>query len=136
MDNELVLALFITAVGMTLLFLSLALFYGLLTLMTRLFADRPAEDGGQDSGGLFSRLRRPQAQPVAETPAASATAGRSPDRLRAAVVAVAIARAEAEEVERARPQPGEDAARRETSAWWALHHQRRMDSHADTRRAR
>ena len=135
MDNELLLALFITAVGMTLLFLSLALFYGLLTLMTRLFEDRPAEAGGQAPGGLFFRLRRPQAQPAAETPAA-ATAARSPDRLRAAVAAVAIARAEAEEVERARPQPGEDAARRETSAWWALHHQRRMDSHADTRRAR
>ena len=127
MDNELFLALFITAAGMTLLFLSLGLFYGLLSLMTRLFEDQPA-----GSGGLFAKP-----QPPAEVATTEPEAPDEPDRLRAAVVAVALARAEAEQgSERTAPRAEGDAAGLEPSPWWSLHHQRRMDTHAATRRAR
>ncbi|MGD2041261.1 MAG: OadG family protein, partial [Anaerolineae bacterium] len=72
MDNELFLALFITAAGMTLLFLSLGLFYGLLSLMTRLFEDQPA-----GSGGLFAKPK-----PPAEVATTEPEAPDEPDRLR------------------------------------------------------
>jgi hypothetical protein len=127
LDNELFLALFITAVGMTLLFLSLGLFYGLLSLMTRVFKDHPTGSGGppaKPKAPVKVATREP------EVPEAS-------DRLRAAVVAVALARAEAARgSEGAAPRAEGDAAGLEASRWWSLHHQRRMDCHAATRRAR
>jgi hypothetical protein len=127
LDNELFLALFITAVGMTLLFLSLGLFYGLLSLMTRLFQDQPA-----GSSGFFAKRKLPVEVTTTEpgTP-------EGPDRLRAAVVAAALARAEAELGSESTAARGEgDAAGLEPSPWWSLHHQRRMDTHAATRRTR
>ena len=103
MDNSLVVVLVISVAGMTLLFLALAFFYGLLTLMTKEFRKRV----------VASDL------PVDEGPAALDSA----ETLRAAAIAVALARAEAEG--RAAPaildQEGESV-----SSWWALHHQRRL----------
>jgi len=119
-DNSLVVALGISVVGMTLLFLALIFFYGLLSVLTALFRVRPPAEaeGGQDRDGT--------------------RAGRDRVLLRAAAVAVALARAEAEQA----PPRGEPYARDErgtaqaTSPWWALHHQRELARNPGTRRTR
>ena len=102
-------ALAITAIGMTLLFLTLAFFYGLLSAMARFIEDKRS---GSSS---------------VETVAPDAGDAEAP--LRAAAIAVALARAGAEEraVSRGAPSPG-------PSPWWAAHHQRRLDPNPPVRR--
>lgn len=106
MEEPLAVALVISAIGMTLLFLSLVLFYGLLSLLTSITQERATAGAS------------PEAEPV----------GESETVLRAAAIAVAMARAEAE----ARPSPAGSAGTAEIaglgqmSPWWALHHQRQV----------
>ena len=100
---------------MTLLFLALALFYGLLSLMTRVLQD--------------------QASAPASLVETEAETGAEQAMLQAAAIAVALARAEAEQ--RAGPlgTPAADKVAA-VSPWWALHHQRQMTSAPNTRRVR
>ena len=109
-------ALAITAIGMTLLFLTLAFFYGLLSAMGSVIEDR-----------------RSGSKSVAVTPPA---ANDREAALRAAAIAVALARASAEEgaasagaLLHAGPSSG-------TSPWWALHHQRSLGHNPPVRRPR
>ena len=120
MDETLLLALLISVIGMTLLFLALGFFYALLSLITKIFRDR-------DSA----------AEPTEEEQVLTAAPASAPGEvLRAAAIAVALARAQAEENDRfgGVPQPGETTAGPEVSPWWALHHQRQVASHPKARR--
>jgi Na+-transporting methylmalonyl-CoA/oxaloacetate decarboxylase gamma subunit len=109
-------ALAITAIGMTLLFLTLAFFYGLLSFMASAIEDRPS---GSNSVAV--------APPAAKDQEAA---------LRAAAIAVALARANTdgravstESPLQAEPSPG-------ASPWWALHHQRSLNPNLPVRRPR
>lgn len=114
MDNALIIALIITAIGMTLLFLALTFFYGLLSLATRLFRERaPAPAVDVDLG-------EPDGQEAA---------------LLAAVLAVSLARAEGD----ALPKGGAGIEERPSawpSAWWTLHQQRNRNLGPSAWRAR
>lgn len=125
MDNSLLTALIISVIGMTLLFLSLILFYGLLLLLAAIFRDKPStlpqqavggEDAGDGGGG----------------------GGPEDARIQAAIVAVALARAEAEAatLPAVVVAPEGVAADQSVSAWWSLHHQRQITTNPDTRRSR
>lgn len=119
MEEPLVTALFITVVGMTLLFLSLVLFYGLLTLMTAVLKDRKQEQDGQ---GEYQGKKE------------AAQDGSDGVALQVAALAVALARAEVEqETGLAVDEHGADGA---ASSWWALHHQRRLAREPKARRTR
>lgn len=113
MENPILAALAISLLGMPLLFLALGLFYGLLTLLTSTVRDRAAQPAAQPA---------PEAADEAHEP-----------RLRAAALAVALARARAE-------PPGTigelSAEATPLSAWWALHHGRKLAPGADPRRGR
>jgi Na+-transporting methylmalonyl-CoA/oxaloacetate decarboxylase gamma subunit len=121
-DSSITSALMIALIGMTLLFLSLIFFYGLLSLLTAVIKDRPAPDRHTREGksGDGEMKARPE------------------EVLRAAVVAVALARAEAEE----RPDltttsvPGAASAEPAVSPWWSLHHQRQLGVNPSPRRSR
>jgi hypothetical protein len=98
---------------MTLLFLALALFYGLLTLITAVLKDKPAT----------------QERPVAGQRIESAE---ETARLRAAAIAIALARAEDEAgVIPSSPETDDQFI----SAWWALHHHRAVTLKPKRRRA-
>lgn len=122
MNGSITSALIIAGIGMTLLFLSLIFFYGLLSLLTAVVKDRsvPGRQKGEASRGEGE------------------TGTRSEELLRAVAVAVALARAEAEE----RPGltmtavPGEADAEPNVSPWWSLHHQRQLDPHPSVWRLR
>jgi Na+-transporting methylmalonyl-CoA/oxaloacetate decarboxylase gamma subunit len=106
MASSLGTVLLITVVGMTLLFLALALFYGLLSLMMATIKDRPAETKGQSVRGEVERNREEEAA------------------LRAAAIAVALARAEMEQEAGYAPAGGLGGP--QVSPWWILYHQRQM----------
>lgn len=114
MNEPLVMALGITVVGMTLLFLTLLLFYGLLSLLTVVFK-APAPAGGEAVSG-----------------SGGGPAGEEP-MLRAAAIAVALARTEAERASLPAllPEEGENV-----SPWWVLHQQRQLTRGAGRRRNR
>ncbi|MFN2227917.1 MAG: OadG family protein [Anaerolineae bacterium] len=108
--------LMITVLGMGLLFLALTFFYGLLTAMARLLQDR--------AGARKEHRAVAPVQPVTE-PQSVVAGSEEEARWQAAVVAVALARAALPAARThgpARPSTGEAAA----SAWWSLHHQRRL----------
>jgi Na+-transporting methylmalonyl-CoA/oxaloacetate decarboxylase gamma subunit len=111
-------ALIITAIGMTLLFLALAFFYGLMALMTAAVKDRPAS-------------RTPAVQQD-ETPGETAL----DVLLQVAAIAVSVARAEAEqEFELVGTVVQDEAAASGLlSPWWALHHQRQLALYSHRRR--
>jgi Na+-transporting methylmalonyl-CoA/oxaloacetate decarboxylase gamma subunit len=117
MENPLVTVLMITVLGMGLLFLALAFFYGLLSAMARGLKDRA--------------LRSPQA-PATCPEDAGEEEGRSlaETRLKAAAVAIALARARVQASPPGGPAPPAEAlpATQPPSAWWSLHHQRRLAS--------
>jgi Na+-transporting methylmalonyl-CoA/oxaloacetate decarboxylase gamma subunit len=120
--NSTLTALVIAVIGMSLLFLSLIFFYGLLSFLTAVVKDRPAPDRQKSEASRGEGAR-----------------GTRPDEvLRAAAIAVALARAEAEE----RPGltraagPGVTSAEPAISPWWSLHHQRRLGSNPSVRRVR
>jgi Na+-transporting methylmalonyl-CoA/oxaloacetate decarboxylase gamma subunit len=107
-------ALAITAIGMTLLFLTLAFFYGLLSAMARFIEDR--RSGNSDEAVV------------------APDGGDADAPLRAAAIAVALARAGAEEraVPRGAPLPPQPSPG--PSPWWAAHHQRRLGPNPGVRR--
>jgi hypothetical protein len=119
--DTLPIALAITAIGMTLLFLTLALFYGLLTLLTAAIRD----GAGVEAPDVVAD--QPPAKPVPD-------GGEADDLRRAAAIAVALAWAEADAGAAAprAEQPDEGPA----SAWWALHHGQRLARRNSTRRER
>lgn len=113
MASSLVTALVITIIGMTLLFLTLALFYGLLSLMMAPIKDRPASADSLEAKGEYVKGEEER------------------DREEAAAIAVALARAEAEQeagyaAARITTVPDGVATGQQVSSWWALHHQRQM----------
>jgi hypothetical protein len=115
-ENPLVAALVITAIGMSLLFLALLLFYGLLTLATRQRQSRP-----------------PSGPPVAATKGPS-HAGQEM-MYQAAALAVALARAEAEQASSLVSAPPGPTDLQIPSQWWSLHHQRRLARNQSRQRA-
>jgi hypothetical protein len=125
LDSSLLTALIISVVGMTLLFLSLILFYGLLLLLAAIFKDRPSTlpPPAAESEDAGDRERHE---------------GQDDALIRAAIVAVALARAEAEAVSgpAVAVAPEVAAAGQPVSAWWSLHHQRQITTSPDTRRSR
>jgi hypothetical protein len=123
LDNSLLTALIISVVGMTLLFLSLILFYGLLLLLASIFKDKPSS--------------HPQQVVVGEDPG-NGDGEPEDERVRAAIVAVSLARAEVEAVTRTAVMvaPEGTAAGQPASAWWSLHHQRQITTNPDMRRSR
>ncbi len=112
MDDTLLSALLITAIGMSLLFLVLAFFYGLLWLLTAVAQGRPAAN-------LQARSPAPGPEPEKEA------------TLEAAAIAVALARARA--IRRAGP-PVSPADITTADPWWSLHHQRQLTLNPGTRR--
>lgn len=146
MDSDLLVALFITLVGMTLLFLALCLFYGLLSLLTRLLPERstafPAsgQEAAPAGGGLWRRVamaaRRTGKASRQGLPTNAEQCGIESEQERqaiaqAAAIGVALARAEAErKAHPHRPPPDELASSRIPSAWWTLHHRRQLDTNA------
>jgi hypothetical protein len=109
-------ALAITAIGMTLLFLTLAFFYGLLSLMASVIEDRRSE-----------RNSVPVTLPAGQDEEAA---------LRAAAIAVALARASAEASIVSTGAPGQAEPAPGASPWWALHHQRSLGPNLPSRRPR
>jgi Na+-transporting methylmalonyl-CoA/oxaloacetate decarboxylase gamma subunit len=125
LNNSLLMALVISAVGMTLLFLSLVVFYGLLTLLAALVKDRP------------SSVTEQTAKRVG-TGDGKANDEQKDALIQAAAVAIALARAEAGEGSGfgALAIPAEAAADQPVSAWWSLHHQRQISVTQGGRRSR
>ena len=117
MDQDLIAALVISAVGITLLFLALALFYGLLVLLAVVFK-------GQASVGVGGPEPAGPASETADT------------ILRAAAIGVALARTDAEHPPNLDLIPDGDATAgsRSISPWWALHHQRQVMQKPGSRR--
>jgi Na+-transporting methylmalonyl-CoA/oxaloacetate decarboxylase gamma subunit len=116
LENPVVAALVISIIGMPLLFLALALFYGLLSLMTSVI---------RDSAALPARPAQEETVPGEDTA-----------RLQAVALAVAIARARGEQA----PGPagvgvGDGTARGQVSSWWTLHHQRQITAGRNRRRS-
>jgi Na+-transporting methylmalonyl-CoA/oxaloacetate decarboxylase gamma subunit len=106
MDSPVTISLVVSGVGMLMLFLALAILYGLMYLMTALIKDRPeAGTGGQGGRG-------------AEEQEAGSR------KRQAAVIGVALARAEQElsPIGALRVEGAEDGI----SAWRMLHHQRQL----------
>lgn len=124
MNNPIVVSLFVSGIGMLMLFVALALLYGLMYLMTWITSlraptgERPdvtarrGEDDRQGAGGTERGARNLKRQ--------------------AAVIAVALARAELD----LSPIGASGAEGAGASAWWALHHQRQLMRGVPTRRAR
>ncbi len=120
MESSLFTAMTITVIGMSLLFLSLVAFYGLLSLLAAVTKDRHSPAGPTVGTGTRG----------------SGEEGREEALLRAAAVAIALARAQAERrTEPARGpdtptgqarEPASTAGDRQVSPWWVLHHQRQM----------
>lgn len=115
MDDTLVNALLITAIGMTLLFLTLVFFYGLLSLLTAAIQDRPSSDGSEP---------------------APATSHADGAKLEAAAIAIALARSQASPQTTPYVPQTEAHAAPGPDRWWLLHHQRRLAHNPDTRRRR
>jgi Na+-transporting methylmalonyl-CoA/oxaloacetate decarboxylase gamma subunit len=116
MDDPLVIALVVSGIGMVLLFVALAILYGLMYLMTAVIKDR-AEGETQPANAQRKRPDRGQ--------------GAESRKRRAAAIAVALARAELE----SSPAGGSGAeAPPQVSAWRAYHHQRRLALNQRTRR--
>jgi Na+-transporting methylmalonyl-CoA/oxaloacetate decarboxylase gamma subunit len=108
-ENPLVTALVITAIGMSLLFLSLVLFYGIISLLTAVTRERSSMP---PAGAAIAEGR-----------------GDAPERraLQAAAIAIALARAEVEQgpgtLDGAPVSASSDGG---MTRWWSLHHQHRL----------
>jgi Na+-transporting methylmalonyl-CoA/oxaloacetate decarboxylase gamma subunit len=115
LNNPLVTSLSITAIGMTLLFLALILFYGLMSLMMSVMQSRSV---------------------AAESAGAEAEPDEDEAFLRAAAIAVALARAETEQAGDGAgiPVGTERATAPAASTWWTLHHQRQLAPFSSARR--
>lgn len=117
MYSSVATAVAITVVGMTLLFLTLVFFYGLMVLITRALKDPQAEleHTAEDTGKV---------------------PGSQEAMLRAAAIGVVMARAESEQSSGFPPNPAEGAGAdpSPTSTWWMFHHQRRLRPDSKARR--
>ncbi len=111
MENLFVVSLVVSGLGMLLLFLALAILYGLIYLMTTV-------------------LRDPSAAPVHAGSEEQTVRGGKEATYRAAAIAVALACARQEPSPIGMPAASEgtgaDAQRLEASAWWTLHHDRQL----------
>lgn len=114
MENSLGLTLLITAIGMSLLFLSLVLFYGIISLLTAVTGERPSTHSGSADSATGS------------------VAGIDVSALQAAAIAIALARAAAEGGAGGPILPG--ASDRDVTTWWSLHHQHRLAEAGKPRR--
>ena len=118
MENPLVVVLIISAIGMTLLFLSLVLFYGIISLLTAATRERPSAPERKTTG----------AEAKGEVPTDRA--------LRAAAVAIALARAEAVgQAGKAGSYVSPASGDRDVTPWWSLHHQHRLAGKGKPRRS-
>ena len=138
MDNPLTISLVVTGIGMLMLFLALAVLYGLMVLMTRMTDIRglikewpEAETGEQGSKGAGSRRQEARGRRQ------EARDGKR----RAAVIGVALACVEQELSTAGAPGAEEAASSWRVSSWrvspWrALHHQRQLTPSLRTRRGR
>ena len=116
MDNPLVTVLVISVIGMSLLFLSLVLFYGIISLLTAVTRDRSSI-------------------PSASTDSVEVQKDVPTDRvLRAALVAIALARAEAQKAGKARGSVSLASGDCDVTPWWSLHHQQRLTGKGEPRR--
>lgn len=117
MENPLAVSLAISGLGISLLFLTLILFYGLLSLMTAALRER----------------RRPSAHAAEGNDERS---GGEEATIQAAVIAVAMARAQAERGAEFLGAPAADLAAGAglVSPWWTLHHQRQLARNPQSRR--
>jgi Na+-transporting methylmalonyl-CoA/oxaloacetate decarboxylase gamma subunit len=122
MENSLVVSLAVTGIGMLVLFLALALLYGLMYSMTALIQERP-KAGDRERGSMGGGEKE-----AAEEDGAM--------QRRAAAIAVALARAECELCASGLPGAEESTGPRAPSAWWAMHHGRQLGPHLPTRRVR
>ena len=115
MDDTVVVALLISAVGLSLLFVALLLLYGLMVALTAVARDRVPSPG-----------------PTTPAPAGPAPAGDDQvRRAQAAVVAVALARAEREQRAAVPPEPVGG-----WSPWRQFHAQRLLGRGAGKRGSR
>jgi Na+-transporting methylmalonyl-CoA/oxaloacetate decarboxylase gamma subunit len=117
LESSLATALAITAIGMSLLFLALALFYGLLTLMMRIASRQSSHPASVAIEGKSTGEEKPE------------------DLLRAAAIAVALARAGAGPGSDSNLAPGV-ASRPQLNPWWVFHHQRSLALNPGARRSR
>jgi hypothetical protein len=99
---------------MSLLFLSLVLFYGIISLLATVTRDRTTAPTG----------RTTSEEQQQEVPAER--------MLRAAIVAVAMARAGAQS--KATNSFSQASGERDITPWWSLHHQHRLAGKGKTRR--
>jgi len=112
-DNPLIVAVAITVVGMILLFLALAFFYGLLSLISTALHDGVGAPGAARAAKEAARDEADLPDPPAERELMH----------RAAAIAVALARAEGEA--RLAPVPAGPAGEA-LSPWWSMHQGRRL----------
>ena len=112
MENSLTTSLVITAIGMTLLFLSLVLFYGILSLLTAITREK------HSTGQLQ--------EPKEDAPQERA--------LQAAAIAIALARTEAEKRTGLDSSTATPSSEGEITPWWSLHHQQRLAAEKRPRR--
>jgi hypothetical protein len=112
MDDPVVVSLWVSGIGMLVLFLALAFLYGLMSLMTRFIKDRPEpdvrkqgrEEAGSRNQGAGGGVQKP---------------GR--EKWRVAAIGVALARAELE-------MSGVDVSdvKATPRGWRTLHHRRQL----------
>ena len=113
MENPLTTSLVISAIGMSLLFLSLVLFYGILSLLTAITRERAKEAERQG--------------PEEHAPEHRA--------LQAAAIAIALARIDTTQGPRSAAQPaGTSAGAPDATSWWSVHHQQRLAGEKRRRR--
>jgi Na+-transporting methylmalonyl-CoA/oxaloacetate decarboxylase gamma subunit len=131
MDNPLVISLVVTGIGMLMLFLALAILYGLMYLMTRMTSIRAVIKEGPEAGAGEQGSRGAEEQ---------RSKGAEEERVmrrRAAAIAVALARAERELGHIGTPGAEETTASPwRVSPWRALHHQRQLTRKLPARRVR
>ena len=113
MENPLTTSLVISAIGMSLLFLSLVLFYGILSLLTAITRERAKE----------AELQEPEEH--------------APEHraLQAAAIAIALARIDtAQGPGSAAQHAAASAGAPDATSWWAVHHQQRLAGEKRRRR--
>jgi Na+-transporting methylmalonyl-CoA/oxaloacetate decarboxylase gamma subunit len=112
MDDPVVVSLWVSGIGMLVLFLALAFLYGLMSLMTRFIKDRPEPDVRKQESEE-ARSRNQEAGGEAQKPGG--------EKWRMAVIGVALARAELE-------MSGIDVSGEKATSrgWRTLHHQRQL----------
>lgn len=112
MEDSLTTSLLITAIGMTLLFLSLVLFYGILSLLTAITREKPPTASPEGS-----KERTPQNR-----------------ALQAAALAIILARLETAQGNGIQVGTATPSSEDEPTPWWSLHHQQRLAAEKRFRR--